>query len=158
MRKPFQVDLGDGRTLLCIHGHGSKNRYCRKRRSSAGNSRRCPKSSSLSRDVSIRSTADFRLVNFFTGPAEGTKRARRKTNVSGVLKRWSKRWNWPERALALDAMLDAQRLAEVVKAVRKEGQKWAARWRSTATGRGSGLRIRRNRSPCSWSIEISDQA
>jgi hypothetical protein len=25
-------------------------------------------------------------------------------------------------------MLDAQRLAEVVKAVRKEGQKWAARW------------------------------
>ena len=73
-------------------------------------------------------TAVFRLVNFLTGPAEGTKRARRKTNVSGVLKRWSKRWNWPERALALDAMLDAQRLAEVVKAVRKEGQKWAARW------------------------------
>src|ERR1700675_4021823 len=61
-------------------------------------------------------------------PQKSRKRATGKRDVSGCMKRWSKRGKWHDRALAWGAMLDGERTAAVVAAVRKEGQKWAARW------------------------------
>jgi hypothetical protein len=43
------------------------------------------------------------------------------------MKRRSKRWNWSDRATAWDAMLDAERTAAIVTAIRREGEKWAGR-------------------------------
>jgi len=59
---------------------------------------------------------------------EGRERSTGKRQVSGCMKRRSKRWKWGDRAAAWDAMIDAKRTATIVAAARKEGQKLGARW------------------------------
>jgi hypothetical protein len=58
----------------------------------------------------------------------GPKGASRKRKASGCIRRRSTRRKWFERAALWDAMLEAERVAAIIKAVRKEGKKWAARY------------------------------
>jgi hypothetical protein len=46
-------------------------------------------------------------------PQDALKTATGKRNVSGCMKRWSRRWAWADRAAAWDVMLEAERTAAV---------------------------------------------
>ena len=69
-------------------------------------------------------------------PRKGRKRAAEKRQVSGNVKRRSKRWKWGDRAAAWDAMLDAKRTATAFAAARKEGRECVARWAEFRKGCG----------------------
>src|SRR6185436_3497197 len=58
----------------------------------------------------------------------GPKGASRKRKASGCIRRRSTRWKWFQRAAAWDAMLEAERVAAIIKAVRKKGKRWAVRY------------------------------
>src|SRR5450432_2861227 len=61
-------------------------------------------------------------------PQDALKTATGKRNVSGCMKRWSRRWAWGDRAAAWDVMLEAERTAAVRVAMRREGERQARRW------------------------------
>jgi hypothetical protein len=61
-------------------------------------------------------------------PQDALKTATGKRNVSGCMKRWSRRWAWADRAAAWDVMLEAERTAAVRVAMRTEGERQARRW------------------------------